>query len=199
MGGITVSKTAILVDGGFYRKRAKFLWGEHTPKESADALVTYCMRHLKEHSQKHELYRLFYYDCPPIDKQIYHPLTGTTINMKCSKDSVWMGDFLAELKKKRKVALRLGTLDVGNAVYTLRSFTLNSRQISATVLSLGFLLPEHNSETNGRETPILLANSACFMFKALISSRIRSFISGTPPFGNIIAHKSTAVKKKVAR
>ena len=36
-------------------------------------------------------------------------------------------------------------------------------------------------------------------FKALISSRIRSFISGTPPFGNIIAHKSTAVKKKVAR
>ena len=50
-----MSKTAILVDGGFYRKRAHYLWGEHDPKESADALITYCMRHLKEHSQKHEL------------------------------------------------------------------------------------------------------------------------------------------------
>ena len=115
-----MSKTAILVDGGFYRKRAHYLWGEHDPKESADALITYCMRHLKEHSQKHELYRLFYYDCPPIDKQMYHPLTGTTINMRCSRESLWMSDFLSELKKRRKVALRLGVLDVGNAVYTLR-------------------------------------------------------------------------------
>ena len=115
-----MSKTAILVDGCFYRKRAKFLLGEHTAKESADALVTYCMRHLKERTQTHELYRLFYYDCPPIDKQMYHPLTGTTINMKCSKESLWMSEFLSELKKKRKVALRLGALDVGNAVYTLQ-------------------------------------------------------------------------------
>lgn len=115
-----MSRTAILVDGGFYRKRAKFLWGEHDPQESAAALVTYCMRHLKEHSQKHELYRLFYYDCPPVDKQMYHPLTGKTVNMKASKESAWMQAFLDELKQKRKVALRLGSLDVGNAVYTLR-------------------------------------------------------------------------------
>ena len=31
-----MSKTAILVDGGFYRKRAKKLWGQHTPQETAD-------------------------------------------------------------------------------------------------------------------------------------------------------------------
>ena len=42
------------------------------------------------------------------------------------------------------------------------------------------LIHIYNSETNGRETPILLANSACFMFKALMSSRIRSFIHLTP-------------------
>ena len=28
-------KTAILVDGGFYRKRAKILWGNKTPMERA--------------------------------------------------------------------------------------------------------------------------------------------------------------------
>jgi len=31
-------RTAILVDSGFYRKRAKSLWGEKTPKERADDL-----------------------------------------------------------------------------------------------------------------------------------------------------------------
>lgn len=115
-----MSKTAILVDGGFYRKRAKFLWGEHPAQESADALITYCRRHLKEHTYAHELYRLFYYDCPPVDKQMYHPLTGKTVNLKASKDSIWMQEFLDALKQKRKVALRLGILDVGNAVYTLK-------------------------------------------------------------------------------
>lgn len=115
-----MSKTAILVDGGFYRKRAKFLWGEHSPKEAADALITYCRRHLKEHTLTHELYRLFYYDCPPVDKQMYHPLIGKTVNMKASEENIWMQTFLGELKQKRKVALRLGSLDVGNAVYTLR-------------------------------------------------------------------------------
>jgi len=41
-----VSKTAILIDGGFYRKRAKHLWGQHTPQETADGLITYTRRHL---------------------------------------------------------------------------------------------------------------------------------------------------------
>ena len=43
-----MSKTAILVDGGFYRKRATHLWGKHTPEEAASALFSYCMRHLSE-------------------------------------------------------------------------------------------------------------------------------------------------------
>lgn len=42
-----MAKTAILVDGGFYRR--KYAKGtEHNPAEAADALVAYCYRHLKE-------------------------------------------------------------------------------------------------------------------------------------------------------
>lgn len=115
-----MSKTAILVDGGFFRKRAKFLWGEHPPKETADALVTYCTRHLTERNHFHELYRIFYYDCPPVNKQMFHPLLGKTINMGASEECKWAQAFFSELKQKRKVALRLGFLDTGNAVYTLR-------------------------------------------------------------------------------
>lgn len=140
-----MSNTAILVDGGFFRKRAKFLWGEHPPKETADALVTYCMRHLKEHERVHDLYRLFYYDCPPVDKQMYHPLTGKTVNMKASKDSVWMQAFLEELKQKRKVALRLGVLDVGNAVYTLRYDAV--KKLCSGALTRETLAEEHFEPT----------------------------------------------------
>ena len=40
-----MGKTAIMVDGGFYRKQANFLFGEKTPEERADELVEYCHRH----------------------------------------------------------------------------------------------------------------------------------------------------------
>lgn len=41
-------RTAILVDGGFYKKRAHTCLGEVTPKERADELDKYCRRHLAE-------------------------------------------------------------------------------------------------------------------------------------------------------
>lgn len=116
--------TAILIDGGFYRKRAKFLWGSHLPRAAADALCTYAMSHLKEHDIQHDLYRIFYYDCPPVAKQLYHPLTGKTVNLAASPEYTWMHDFLEQLKSKRKVALRMGVLDDNNSVYTLKYRTV---------------------------------------------------------------------------
>lgn len=113
-------KTAILVDGGFYRKRARQFWGEKTPAETADGLFTYCKRHLSEHGRKHDLYRIFYYDCPPIEKQLYHPLLQRTTDLSRTPQSKWMKAFLEELKQKRKVALRLGILDDNNSEYQIR-------------------------------------------------------------------------------
>lgn len=113
-------KTAILVDGGFYRKRARQLWGEKTPAETADGLFTYCKRHLSEHGRKHDLYRIFYYDCPPIEKQLYHPLLQRTTDLSRTPQSKWMKAFLEDLKQKRKVALRLGILDDNNSECQIR-------------------------------------------------------------------------------
>ena len=113
-----MSKTAILVDGGFYRR--KFEKGcKHTPKEAADALITYCYRHLKEHYAEHELYRIFYYDCKPCSKKIFHPLHNRTIDFSKTENYKWMTEFLQQLTKKRKVALRIGNLDEGSAVFVL--------------------------------------------------------------------------------
>lgn len=55
-------KTAILVDGGFYRKRATYLWGKKEPEKRAAELYAYCSAHLK-HEQRYNddrgLYRIF--------------------------------------------------------------------------------------------------------------------------------------------
>lgn len=56
-------RTAILVDGGFYRLQAKRLFGNKDPEERADELFSYCMRHLNKGSKEEaSLYRIFYYD-----------------------------------------------------------------------------------------------------------------------------------------
>lgn len=100
--------TAILVDGGFYRKRAAALFGKKTPRGRADELLTYCRRHIRK--SRSSLYRIFYYDCPPSTKVLFHPLLRTQINLGQSPDFAWMTDFHRELVKRRKVALRRGEI-----------------------------------------------------------------------------------------
>ncbi len=112
-------KTAILVDGGFYRKRSQSKLGDKTPSERAKELNDYCYRHLGR-QDKDSLYRIFYYDCPPMDKKLYHPLLKKQIDFSKSDLYVWMNEFLDELKRKRKFALRLGKLADAQAYYTIR-------------------------------------------------------------------------------
>ncbi len=116
-------KVAILVDGGFYRKRAKKLWGEKTPEDRATELFEYCLEHLNiqelKTDEKCSLYRIFYYDCYPISKKVYHPLTKRTIDLGKTDIFNWADCFFDELKKKRKVAIRLGELSESSAEYIL--------------------------------------------------------------------------------
>lgn len=111
-----MDKTAILVDGAFYLKRAKVLFGEKDSKDRANELYEYCLRHVKDK----ELYRIFFYNCPPSDKTIYNPLTQKSVNLKKEPIYDWTINFHSELVAKRKVALRLGELLEGTAGYVLR-------------------------------------------------------------------------------
>ena len=113
------NKTAILVDGGFFHKRANFLWGNASPEKRANQLVEHCMKHLSQkNGPKNELYRILYYDCPPMDKRLYHPLSQKTIDFSKTELYKWMNIFHQELRSKRKVALRLGELEQKYANYT---------------------------------------------------------------------------------
>lgn len=127
-------KTAILVDGAFYRQKAEELFGYKSAEDRARELFAYCLNHLNNEKEARELYRIFYYDCPPIDKKVYHPLKKADIELKQSNIYNWMNTFLEELTKKRRVALRLGRL-AKQATYTLQPSVVKELLDSKKTLS----------------------------------------------------------------
>ena len=120
-----MGKVAIFIDGAFYNKRANYFWGEQSAEERAKSLVNYCKRHVNEDKKvQMDLYRIFYYDCPPSDKKIYHPLLKKTIDLSKTKQYEWTNEFLQELKHQRLFALRLGRLAEEQSYYTIKQDVL---------------------------------------------------------------------------
>jgi len=113
-------RTAIMIDGAFYRKRAFYFWGEKSPAERAKELDLYCKKHIDGEKNGAELYRVFYYDCPPSTKRIYHPLLKKQVDLSKSPQYQWALDFFKELKHHQKFALRLGRLAEEQAYYNLK-------------------------------------------------------------------------------
>ena len=109
---------AVLVDGGFYLKRAKNLRGIKTPQKRADELVSYCREHVKH--EKADLYRIYYYDCEPVSKKAFHPLFNRTFDQAKTEDYRWKMDFFDELSRKRKVAIRMGQVLDGSGRFVLK-------------------------------------------------------------------------------
>lgn len=112
--------TAILIDGGFYRKRAHFHCGVKNPKERADELEEFCHLLLRDKRENRRLYRIFYYDCPPINKKVYHPALNRTVDLAKNDEYKWSMEFFDELRRRRKFAVRLGKLSENTAQYLLK-------------------------------------------------------------------------------
>ena len=109
-------KTAVLIDGGFYLKRYKYIYHEkpEDPVVVAKRLHELALKHLDEkHSGKdieNVLYRIFYYDSFPFNKKIHNPISKKIIDFSKTNVSVFRIALFNELRKKRKVALRLGNI-----------------------------------------------------------------------------------------
>lgn len=112
-------KIAVMIDGGFFVKRFRVLYDKDkqmSGTEVAEHLYTMAMRHVGE---RNTLYRIFYYDCYPLDKKAHNPITKKAIDFKRTPEYEFKMDLLNALKQKRKVALRMGTLK-DNHVWQLR-------------------------------------------------------------------------------
>lgn len=108
-------RTAFLIDGGFFLKRLQSLCGSLTPNAAARKITALCMAHLEHESRSRDnLYRIFYYDCPPVDKKAHNPITKRAVDFGTSPTARWRTAFFEQLKVQRKVALRLGRLAGGS-------------------------------------------------------------------------------------
>ena len=103
-------KIAVLIDGGFFVKRFNSLYNKErkmSGTQVADILYTMAMKHV---GNNNTLYRIFYYDCLPLGKKVHNPISKKVVDFSKTYEYAFRTELLEALKRKRKVALRIGTL-----------------------------------------------------------------------------------------
>lgn len=103
-------KIAILIDGGFFVKRFNALYNKerkYTGEQVANYLYAMAHQHV---GKRNILYRIFYYDCLPLDKKAHNPISKKCIDFSKTPEYKFRMELMEALKQKRKVALRVGTL-----------------------------------------------------------------------------------------
>ena len=117
--------TAILIDGAYFIKR--FLAIEphnmYNPARAADCIHRWAVAHLSTKptsslvanspnrpARRHELYRIFFYDCAPLEKKLHNPISKRSVDFGRSQEAVFRLELHRLLLAKRKLALRLGHL-----------------------------------------------------------------------------------------
>lgn len=113
------------MDGAFFLRRYARLRGAlgtegHGPAAVAEAVLRMALSHLNGKHRQRELYRIFFYDCPPLTKKVHNPVSGRPVDFRRLEASKTRLEFHRELVKKRKLALRLGYLADRVAHWTIR-------------------------------------------------------------------------------
>lgn len=113
--------TAVLIDGAYFVRRFRAIEPHNAqdPKRAAESAFRWAVAHLKEGSRKHDLYRIFFYDCPPLDKKLHNPISNKAVDFMQSQEALFRRELHSELKQRRKVALRLGHL-AGDSPWTIK-------------------------------------------------------------------------------
>lgn len=130
--------TAILIDGAYFIKRFRNIepHNAYDAKRAAEFAFRSAVAHLNEPygsksgnggqrqgTRRHELYRIFFYDCPPLEKKLHNPITKKSIDFGKSAEAVFRYELHDLLRQRRKVALRLGHL-AGDTPWTIKPHTI---------------------------------------------------------------------------
>lgn len=120
--------TAVLVDGGYFIKRFRRIepTNAYNGSRAADCLHRWAVSHLHDRNQnlkgaskRRELYRIFFYDCPPLTKKMHNPVSGKSIDFSKTQEALFRKELHQALLGKRKVAVRLGHLS-DDAQWTIK-------------------------------------------------------------------------------
>lgn len=109
--------TAILIDGAYFVKRFRGIepHNAYNAARAADCAFRWAVAHLREsgaqaNGRRRDLYRIFFYDCPPLEKKLHNPVSKKSVDFSKSSEAVFRSELHELLRAKRKVALRLGHL-----------------------------------------------------------------------------------------
>lgn len=112
--------TAILIDGAYFVRRFRAIepHNANNADRAAECAFRWAVAHLREARRasgergghRLELYRIFFYDCPPIEKKLHNPITKKSIDFGISPEANFRNALHKRMSAMRKVALRLGHL-----------------------------------------------------------------------------------------
>ncbi len=101
-----MKKVAVLVDAGYVLKNLYRLLKRQAA--TADEVYAFCLACVNK--KEEDLLRIYYYDCPPYDKVVRHPVTGEKIDFGATDTAKERKVLLQDLSVREKVACRMGTL-----------------------------------------------------------------------------------------
>ena len=130
-------KVAILVDGNYYLRRHHAFFGSDKttdPLKVARSVWTHCMKHVRK-NEGEEIYRILFYDCPPVKKRVHNPLTNRCIDLAKSDTATFREKLFDNLVKQPMIALRLGHLDEDNARWIIRDPKIHRKVITGKMSS----------------------------------------------------------------
>jgi uncharacterized LabA/DUF88 family protein len=115
--------TAILVDGGYFVRRYRAIVPSpqgYDASYAAKCLFRWSLQHLEDRDYgRRQLYRIFYYDCPPLSNRAHNPLNGKAVDFSRTREAQFRVQLHLELAALRKVALRMGRL-AEQGLWTIR-------------------------------------------------------------------------------
>ncbi|UOS50978.1 NYN domain-containing protein [Helicobacter pylori] len=116
-----------MLDGDFFircykshlKKQSVDKYEDLNPERLACTIHTRCLKHINKKNDE-ELYRIFFYDCKPLDKKVHYPHTQRALDLSKSSTYKERTALHKHLISKPCLALRLGYLDTNNARWVIR-------------------------------------------------------------------------------
>lgn len=123
--------TAVVIDGAFYLRRFQHSFPTLDPRWAEDVatgVVALAAWHVATRlhanpawanvqdtdfrpEESAELYRIFFYDCPPLTKRLHRPISKRSYNLGNTEEAQLRLAVHQHLHRTRKVAVRLGRLN----------------------------------------------------------------------------------------
>ena len=128
-----MSRTAILIDGGYFLRRLPSIRPDidaSSPIAVANSIHILVHSHLNQinqvygfHDQMRLLYRTFYYDALPYAGKAQTPIGNLPVDHAKSETALFRVKVFEELRRRPYVAVRLGNVRLsGNPSWTLKTY-----------------------------------------------------------------------------